>query len=112
MQQGITVCNGCLCTTGSLILAEKTWVYVIDLKWEHGSYKYMTKDDLPFDCFLKDDYGCNHKLAHLEANKTKKTMGTFIAPNRSCKEALSDIHQKIDKWVVKMKGGSMQWSEA
>ena len=63
MQEGITVRNGCLRTTGGLILAEKTWAYVIDFKWNHGTDQYMTKEDLPFDFFLEDDHGCNHKLA-------------------------------------------------
>ena len=90
----------------------KTWVYVIDFKWDHGTYQYMTKEDLPFDFSLEDDHGCNHKLACLEANEAKKTLGTFIAPNGLCEATLLDMHKKIDTWVARMKGGNMQRSEA
>ena len=70
--------GGLIATEGS-IAAEKSFCYLIDIKWNGSSWEYQKVKDLPGEFSIQNKDSVQTPLVRYKASHANKTLGVYIA---------------------------------
>jgi hypothetical protein len=109
LQDSIINWGKLLLATGGAIKPAKCFFHVISFAWKQdGTWKYEANENdstLSIEVPLAD--GTLAPIDHLPGNTATKTLGQMTCPTGSSAGAISQMKEKVKKWIDKAKGGRL-----
>lgn len=99
-------------TGGALVIAEKSYWYMIKFIYHNDHWHYATQQEAPGEIFVKDHSGQHQLLTRLVPKEARETLGTWIAMDGNQKQQIRALQKKIDKWHDQVRLNSLSTDEA
>jgi hypothetical protein len=112
MQDGLDLWEGLLKATGGALVPEKSYWYLIDFKWNNGTWTYTTTEETQFDLTMKNKDEERHVLARLPVEEARRSLGCRVAPDGNKKAQVEYMRSVTVEWGDKLWVGHLTRSEA
>jgi hypothetical protein len=112
-QSVIDMWEGSLRATGGALVPDKSCWYVIDFRWEDDEWKYMGKDEIPQEIWVRHETtSALVQLKRLEFFEAFKTLGVFLAPDGNFKEEKQRLTDEALEFGERVRTNKMSREEA
>ena len=99
MQGALDAWEGGIRATGGAIVPEKSFWYLVDFKWKHGKWQYMTTAESPASLSVLDLSGERQTLRRLEHHEAERTLGVYVAPDGNMHTQFKILRDKALSWA-------------
>jgi hypothetical protein len=107
MQEAVDAWEAGIRATGGAIVPEKSHWYLIDYRWQNGSWRYATTKENPFDLSVLDEEQRRHKLRRLEVKDAERTLGARLAPSGCCRKEKAFLRDCATAWAEELRTGRL-----
>jgi hypothetical protein len=90
----------------------KSYWYLIDFKWNNGTWRYTTMEETQFDLTMKDKDEVRHVLARLPVEEARRSLGCRAAPDGNNKDQVEYMRSVMVEWGDKLWAGHLMRNEA
>ncbi len=112
LQQAVDYWEGGLKATCGAIVPEKTFWYLIDFKWNSGSWYYKSIDDCPGTIYINDINGNRKELRRCQVDDAQETLGVFLAPDGNTRQQQCKMLALATEWADCMRTGMIPKDDA
>ena len=113
MQEAVNRWEGGLKATGGAIRPDKSFIYPIDFKFDQrGVCSHKLPEEINSEITVRDHNDTRYPLRQVPAHVGEETLGVYLAPDGSCKEATAVLRKKADRWRNNIQVGKLPPHEA
>ena len=84
--------------TGSALVPDKSFWYLINFKWKEGKWRYATEDETPAVLSVLDKDGVRHLLTHLSSLEAHRYLGVCSAPEVNNQAQVDFMWTVAEEW--------------
>ena len=105
-QANVQFYNNLLTSTGGKLALHKSYAYILDTEWKHGTRRYRnTHQSLP--PLSINQNGTQQEMHLLPPSTARKMLGVYTAPDGNSKDQAMILRKKSEAWSTSIKKKSL-----
>jgi len=101
-----------LCTTGSKLVPDKCFWYLVNFKWQNQQWKYKNNKELPGQINVTINQNKHITIPRLETSKVWRTLGIQLALDGNDNTKAQYLQEVAAEWARNMARANLNWADA
>ena len=106
MQEALDHWEAGLTATGGAIVPSKSFWYLVDYKWTHGTWTYHNPS-FPTTLHVRDHNRQLHSLRRLPLDSAQRTLGVYLSPTGQDITQRNVLREKSTQWALRLRSAHL-----